>query len=178
MKLTAADYGRGLMSWTPIEGLTVRIGTASKVGDPITWSAPLTDPNGSLVPIDVGPVFQLRFDMATHEPIVLAELWTKLERVTDGVVVTRIYHGVPKTPVILRHVPDYGTYHRLVVDAGTLDWSDDVVFREMGVLVRFVTGQVEGERISGLKATVDEEVSRRSRANRARPRLRAASSRS
>ena len=82
MKLTAAAYGRGLMSWTPIEGLTVRIGTASQSGDPITWSEPLTDPDGSLVPIDIGPLVQLRYDMASHEPIVLAELWTKLERVT------------------------------------------------------------------------------------------------
>jgi hypothetical protein len=157
MKLTAAEYARGLMSWTPIEGLTIRIGTASKAGDPITWSEALTDPNGSLVPIDIGPTFQLRFEMASHKPIVLAELRTKLERVTDGVVMTRIFHGMPKTPMILRHVPDYGTYHRLVVDAGTLDWGEDVVFREIGILVRFVTGELEGERISALKAGVDEQ---------------------
>ena len=178
MKLTAAEYARGLLSWTPIEGLELQIGTAAKRNDPVTWSPRLTDPHGSPVPVDVGEVFQLQYNMSSPEPIVLAKLWTKLERVTDGVVVTRIFHGMPKTPVILRHVPDYGTYHRLVVDAGTLDWEEDVVFREMGILVRFVTGELEGERSSDLKATVDEKGAPTLEGEQALPRPRAASSRS
>lgn len=157
MRLTSKQYARGLLSWMPVEGLEMQIGTAENEGDPVTWSPPMRDPLGSPVEIDIGSVFQLRWNMSGHEPIVLAKMWTRLERVSKGVVITRYFHGLPKKAVVLRHVPDYGIYHRLVVDAGTLNWDEDVVFREMGILVRFVTGSVEGEQATGLKAVVTEE---------------------
>ncbi len=157
LKLTAAQYAQGFLTWTPIEGLTIRIGTASSAAEPVTWSPPLTEPDGSILPIQLGKSIQLRYDMAGAAPIEIAKLWVALEQVIDGVVVTRVFHGFPKKPVQIRHVVGYQPYHRLVVDAGTLDWEEDVVFREMGILVRFVTGDVEGESVSDLKATVTEE---------------------
>lgn len=157
MRLSADQYARGLLSWTPIQGLEQQIGTATKKGDPIVWSEPMTNPEGSPVLIDIGEEFQLRWNLRSHEPIVLAKMWTRLEQVVKGVVITRVFHGVPTKAIMLRHVPDYGIYHRLVVDAGTLDWGEDVVFRELGILVRFVRGEVERERSEELRATVTED---------------------
>jgi len=73
MKFTATEYARGLLSWKPIKGLTMRVGTATKLDDPVTWSEALTDPDGSVIPFELGEVSQFRYDMTSHEPIVLAE---------------------------------------------------------------------------------------------------------
>jgi hypothetical protein len=82
----------------------------------------------------------------------------RLECVQNDVVITRIWHGIPDgAPVMLTHLPDYGTYHRLVVDAGTLGWDEDTVFRNDGILVRFVTGHVQGELTDQLKPAVSPE---------------------
>lgn len=157
MKVSAAQYAQGFVIWTQIDGLTVRIGTHSSPDEPVRWSKPLTDPGGSLVSIPLGGSVQIRYDMAGTGPIEIAKLWVAIERVVNGVVLADVFHGFPKKPVTIRHVPGYGPHHRLVVDAGTLDWDEDIVFREMGILVRFVTGEVEGERVGELKAKVDEE---------------------
>src|SRR5213076_3075516 len=88
--------------------------------------------------------------------IELATFWIRLERVQKGVVFTRYFHGLPEAPVILKHLPDYGTYHRLVVDASAMSWDQDLVFRELGILVRFVNGEVEGEAMSDLTPSLSE----------------------
>lgn len=157
MRVGAARYAQGFVTWTPIEGLTIRVGTHSSPSEPVTWSDRMTDPSGSLVAMPLGKSVQLRYEMAGTGPIEIAKLWVAIERVVKGVVVTDVFHGFPKKPVTVRHVPGYGPYHRLVVDAGTLDWDEDTVFREMGILVRFVTGEVEGEHMDDLRAQIDEE---------------------
>lgn len=157
MRLIASEYSRGLLSWTAVEGLRIAIGTAPSAGGDMQWSDPLADAGGAVVPIDLGPVMSYRLEMNGSDPIDLRKFWIRLERVQEGVVITRYWHGLPKTPVVLRHVPDYGTYHRLVVDAGTLDWGEDLVFREQGILVRFVTGTIEGEEVGQLKAVSTPE---------------------
>lgn len=158
MKIRAADYARGLMQWKPIAGLTARVGTSNKAGEPVVWSEPLTNPEGSMISLDIGETIQFRYDMSGTDPIVRAEFWASIESVNKGAVIARVFHGMPPAPpVVLRHIPGYGYFHRVVVDARTLDWTHDVVFREMGILVRMVTGEVEGERMGNLKGGVDEQ---------------------
>jgi hypothetical protein len=158
MKLFAGDYERGLLTWQPTVGLTIRIGTAAGPGDEMHWSEALTNPQGSLIGIRLGAVVTLQLQ---GTELLEPTFWIKLECIQDDVVYTRIWHGVPNgKPVIFTHVPGYGYYHRLVLDAGTLAWDADLVFRRDGVLVRFVTGNVQGEASGGLKptTTVDGKI--------------------
>ncbi len=151
MKMTAIEYERGLLRWAPIEGMRVFVGTAPAAGADIEWSGPYEDPNGSALGVGIGAKVVFRFEgVAQLDP---NQFWIKVERTDHGVVNTRVWRGVPNSkPTILRHLPDFGTYHRLVVDAGTLGWDQDFVVREGNVLIRFVTGTVEGELNDELKA--------------------------
>jgi hypothetical protein len=100
--------------------------------------------------MELGPVVTFRLQGA--EGFDVGKLWVKLECVQADVLYTRIWEGVPNgAPVILSHVPDYGNYHRLVVDAGFLGWDTDLVFRYEGVLIRLVTGNIQGEASGGMK---------------------------
>jgi hypothetical protein len=148
--MNAADYARGFLRWKPTDGLQVSVGTGASREAEIEWSEPITDANGSLVPMDIGAVIAFRFNAADRlDP---NKFWIKLESVRRDVVHTRIWHGIPNgAPVILSHVPGYGHYRRLVVDGGSLDWDSDCVFREPGFLVRFVTGNIQGEMTDELK---------------------------
>jgi hypothetical protein len=157
VRLTVAEFARGLVSWKAIPGVEIQVGTAIDKETPKQWSPNLTDPNGSLLPLELQAVFAFKIWLKSHESAIpLPEFWIRIERVVKGVVITRIFHGAANVQVMLRHLPDYGTYHRLVVDAGSFTWQEDVVFRQLGILVRFVTGEIEGERASDLKATIDE----------------------
>lgn len=125
---------------------------------PKTWSGELTDPAGSLVPIDLQPIYTFKIWLkGAGTAIPTATFWIRLERVEKGVVITRYFHGTGVLKIALRHLPDYGTYHRLVVDAGSLSWDEDLVFRELGILVRFIAGEVEGERTTKLAASLNEQ---------------------
>jgi hypothetical protein len=151
MKITATEYERGLLRWAPIEGIQVFVGTASGEEAGIKWSGPYTESNGAVLGMEISAKVVFRFEGGPRlDP---NQFWIKVERTDHGVVNTRVWRGVPNSkPTILRHLPDYGTYHRLVVDAGTLGWDQDLVVREGNVLIRFVTGTVEGELSDELKA--------------------------
>jgi hypothetical protein len=157
MRITAVEYSRGLLSWHAVQGLSIRIGTAPDATTAKTWSPPLTDPDGSVVPIELQDKIQFEFGLKAPAGVIeLATFWIRLERVQKGVVFTRYFHGLPEAPVILKHLPDYGTYHRLGVDASAMSWEQDLVFRELGILVRFVNGEVEGEAMSDLTPGLSE----------------------
>jgi hypothetical protein len=157
MRITATDYARGFLSWTPIEGVSIELGTAPDHTSPKIWSGELTDPTGSLVPIDLQAVYTFKIWLkGAGTSIPTPTFWIRLERVEEGVVITRCFHGTGVLIIALRHLPNYGTYHRLVIDASSLTWDEDAVFRELGILVRFVTGEIEAERTTKLHASVDE----------------------
>jgi hypothetical protein len=158
MRIKATDYARGYLTWTPIEGVSIEVGTAPGHASPKTWSGELTDPDGSLVPIDLQAVYTFKIRLkGAGTSIPTAKFWILLERVEKSVVITRCFTVAGVMVIALRHLPSYGTYHRLVVDASGLTWDEDLVFRELGILVRFVTGEIEVERTTKLKASVDED---------------------
>ena len=53
-------------------------------------------------------------------------------RVEKNVVITRVFHGLANVKVMLRHVPDYGTYveHRKAMHPGEPVMSYEEFFRE------------------------------------------------
>jgi hypothetical protein len=157
VRLTASEYARGLLSWQPIDGVSLQVGTAPDAQSPKVWSPTLQDPTGTPVPIDLQRVFTFKVWLGGREAISVPEFWIRLERVEKAVVISRVFHGLADLKVTLRHVPDYGNYHRLVLDAGSFTWDEDVVFRELGILVRFVAGEIEGERTTALKAAAPDE---------------------
>jgi hypothetical protein len=110
----------------------------------------MADAAGSIVGIDMGA--QIQVTIQNFKPDHAPGFWLKLEREYDSVVRTQIWHDITKPPATLRHVPGYGVSHRLVIDARTLDWDQDCVFRQRDILVRFVTGGLEGESKGSLKA--------------------------
>lgn len=158
MRIAATDYARGVLTWTTIEGVSVELGTAPDHTSPKTWSGELTDPDGSLVPIDLQAVYTFKIWLkGAGTSIPTNSFSIALERVEKGVVITRCFNVYGTMVIALRHLPSFGTYHRLVVDASALTWDEDVVFRELGILVRFVTGEIEVERTTKLKASIDED---------------------
>jgi len=60
VRLAAAEYVRGLLSWQPIPGIEIQIGTAPDAATAKDWSPQLGDPSGSLVPIELQPIFAFK----------------------------------------------------------------------------------------------------------------------
>jgi hypothetical protein len=62
----------------------------------------------------------------------------------------------------LAHVPDYGVYHQLVVDAGNLEWPENIHLRYGRDFVRLIVGTVFGPWTKGISReggnTADYEV--------------------
>ncbi len=146
MKLTDAEYQRGLLSWAPSPRAIASV-RSMKDGQPDDWSSPLSDPTGSVVPEVLGTPMQLRFGLA--EPAADAMPYpARLERLDpDGAVRTRIWdrYDGDEVQLTLAHVPNYGHFHRIVIAPALLFWDEDVIVRSGDVLIRFVNGVVIGE---------------------------------
>src|SRR5215471_6896963 len=109
MQLTAAEYIRGLLTWQPVDGMRVYVGTSTAGGE-VQWSGPYNNPDGSVLEPTVGLQVQIRIENIGQ--IDLGDAWVKVERNINGVVRTCIWLvGRGREPVVLRHLPDLGTYH-------------------------------------------------------------------
>ncbi len=155
MRLTIDEFKRGLVTWSPRPGLHVRVGTKTNSADELVWSAPMDNADGSVVEIETKPLMAVA--LTGFQQAAKAGFWVKVERDVDGVVRTAIWNEDLQGPVSLKHLPGTGTYHRLVIDAGTFDWNDDSVFRVGGLLVRFINGKIEGEARGTLKPFSKED---------------------
>lgn len=143
MLLTGAEYERGLVTWAPQPGVTVELLTTEADGTQRS-SGVLPDPAGSILPFPPAERFSYRLGLTAEGHAIGPGFWVKLEHVRSGVLLTHIW----PTGQILRHVPDHSTFHRLVIDAAGLEWPEDRVLRYLTLLVRYVSGKIECERIS------------------------------
>jgi hypothetical protein len=86
--------------------------------------------------------------MTLLQPVVhTAGLQVRWERLDDNHIETGVWdRDLGMQPAALRHVPNYGHFHRLVIAPSALSWEVDVVYREGDVVVRFVTGHLQVER--------------------------------
>ena len=79
------------------------------------------------------------------------------ERLVGDVVATSVWeNSLTDPPTKLTHIPNFGTFHRLVIATPHLAWDDDFVLRVDDVLIRLVTGSIYGEKIEPLDQ-VDEQ---------------------
>ena len=58
--------------------------------------------------------------------------------------------NLSEPPTKLTHIPNFGTFHRLVMATPHVGWDDDFVLRVDDVLIRLVTGSIHGEKIEPL----------------------------
>ena len=84
-------------------------------------------------------------DAAPERP--LARLrWAR----SDGGVETRIWYRAGDDTVESRliHIPDFGSFYRIVINVSRLSWQGDRVYYRGRDTVRFVTGKISGHRSS------------------------------
>jgi hypothetical protein len=86
--------------------------------------------------------------LKADDPAALARTWeVRWEREYEGKVVTAVWNNdAPYAPIPLEHVPNFGVFHRLVVETRFLELVEGAVLRVGDLLVRFVIGEIEGER--------------------------------
>lgn len=146
MKLTAAEYERGFVRWDSRDPIELQPGVTDDPGTGHEWGALIKDPAGSKVTAPVRRYVGIRIRPLLGR-IRLDGLRIRWERVQDNVIKTGVWLGDPrKKPIRLRHLPDLGTFHRLVVAPRFLGWTEDVVLRHGALIVRFVRGRLEIER--------------------------------
>jgi len=130
------------------------VGTTETPGGALNWSDALTNPEGTLLNIDLQQ--RITFELAGFATLSRNTFGIAIETVPDAALITRVFQGVPPSgPVVLRHVTGYGTFHRLVVEAGALRWEHDVVIRQAKAMVRFITGTVEMETVTDLHVVAE-----------------------
>jgi hypothetical protein len=156
VSLTAAEYERGVVSWTPDAPIEVHVQLpAAEDGSP-RWSAALPDPTGSRVPAEFDSVEQLGISGPGFTNLVLQGMETpfevRLEYQERGRVRAYVFRGPdPTVPGFisrtkLNDIPRFGRFFRLVVYTPHLSWAEDMVFRTDGLLVRF-TDTIFGNRM-------------------------------
>jgi hypothetical protein len=156
MKLTPEDYRRGLLKWNPQSSAEVHTFATDDPDAPTIWSDPHTDPSGSLVTSAAGVQVQLSIRRTGEGELPFPIRW---DRLAQGEIVQAIvFDPEPHNGqyIKLAHISNYGTFHRLVVEATpTLAWEHDAVLRVKDAMVRLVTGTITGEQVSPIE---DAEV--------------------
>jgi hypothetical protein len=162
MKLTPDEYRRGLVKWNPAASIKVQTATSDDPLAPLEWSAPLSDPNGSQVLSPPGQYVQMSWQQKAAGPAPYPVRWDR--SAPEGAVQSLIYDPLPHkdTFIKLAHIPNYGVYHRLVIEAPpTLTWENDSAIRVGDAVVRLITGIIRGERVPPFEQVEieDEKVS-------------------
>ena len=145
MKLSAEEYAQGFVQWDSPDPIQVQPGVTDG-GREHEWGELLVDSGGSKVTTPARRYVSVRIRPLGRQ-VRFEGLRIRWERTEDEVLKTGIWHGDPRqSPIRLKHIPDFGTFHRLVVAPRFLDWTEDVVLRHGALVVRFVRGSLEVER--------------------------------
>lgn len=147
MKLYPDQYKRGLLKWTAGAKIGVRTATFDFPGDPQEWSDPAYDDNGWMVTSP--PRQSAAVSIVLSDPVLpLSGFQIRWERLEENRIATVVWdNDLDMQPAVLRHVPNYGFFHRLVIAASTLAWNQDVAYRVDDAIVRFHTGTIQVERL-------------------------------
>ncbi len=145
MKLSSEQHKRGILTWDASGPIIFNTATADSQSEPPDWSNDLTDSNGSIVESLPRNLNMLRAKPAKQRTMP-GSLSVRWERAGSNSVVTQIWDGdIHSNPTKLRHLPNYGIYHRLVISTPYLGWDDDVTIRAGDSMLRLVTGDLYGE---------------------------------
>lgn len=150
MKLSSEEYRRGILSWNMDAKAEFRTSTATVAGEPSQWSAPLIDPNGSKVQSLPGRYTALSCHVEDLSAL-QRPFRVRWEHLDDQGITTKVWDDdLRQEPTRLRHVPNYGRFHRLVIATPYLAWAEDATIRVGDVVIRMVDGTVIGEQIAPL----------------------------
>ena len=144
MKLTVDEYFRGLVSWQIDSPATVQ--TAAGDGP---WSRPLLNQAGSIAESRPLPERRIQLNPTDHSALTRPFL-VRWEIIENDELVTRVWDNEHGSSTLMG-VPNFGRFHRLVVEPRFLSWNDDAAFRVGDVVIR-LTSRVRGE----APAPVDE----------------------
>lgn len=150
------DLRRGLVRWSSDVPLALSLRTDLN-GREIE-SDHLTDSSGSLLNIELGNSvgFGLHFTGWTGQPFRGGT--AEVERRRAARVDTRLSHlGSAQQGFTVRHVPGFGVYHRLVIDADYADWPFDVCIFAGNARIRLISGDLEVEELSDFQRLVRSE---------------------
>lgn len=153
MRLTPEEYERGLISWEPPDAkIEVRLETREGPGQDAVVASSVREGSGSIVDAVGGD--QGRFELSGPDITQLTRFrW-------ERAVGTSLWPGAPFTaPTRVRHIPDFGIFHRIVTDAGSCDWPADAVLRVGSSVIRLITGDVDGERAAPMDQVEVEDDS-------------------
>ncbi|MGE3960170.1 MAG: hypothetical protein AB7F65_00645 [Dehalococcoidia bacterium] len=144
MRLTLDAYRRGLIAWDPPGTAEFQIELTRSSG--LVTLTTLSDAEGSVLPS--GGTSRIGFKVL---PEAAARHLSRVRWI--NLVGTRIWNrgfgGDPDTTLV--RIPNYGYFHRLVVDAGLIDWPEDSVLRVGDATVIFINGEVKGEEVRAIE---------------------------
>lgn len=148
MLLSQDQYRRGLLKWE-IDSPAVVLTSTTSLPDARsrTWAAPASKPEGSLVS---SPSRQFgRIRIQAQDASSLRRPWeVRWEKIFQGRIVTWVWtHLSPDLPMLLEQVPNFGSFHRLVVETPFLEVGEETTFRLGDLVVRFIVGEVVGEKV-------------------------------
>lgn len=146
VRLTSDEDARGYVYWVPADR-PIRVVELNNDGNPVR-SIHLSNPQGSVMPPGIGR-FQFAIDGLAPGSAILVRLVDDFG--------CAIWEGTSGQQLRFRFVPNHGVFHRVVVDAGRVEWPADCVLRAGDALVRFLNGRVEGERVAPIDSVEIEQ---------------------
>lgn len=142
MRFTIAEYQRGRLIWEPGAGVTFQFEGTSQSG--LIVLTRLTDASGAILPERWGDRIGLKVLPQGAEGRLKQ---VRLESLRGVRIWDNGFGGDPTVEFV--RIPNYGFFHRLVVDAGLVEWPEDCIIRGGDALVVFREGEVRGEKIRG-----------------------------
>lgn len=153
VKLSTEDYRRGLLHWD-IPDAVLCVTSAASPDDRDEWSEAIAYISGAVAPVPRRQVTRIRVvprggPGSTRPPYQIR--WESLD-LSDAHITTRVWEDLAAPPRVLPFVPNFGTFHRLVVATPLLAWPEEAILRAGDIVVRLVDGPIVGEQIGGVES--------------------------
>ena len=150
LRITKAQHMGGLLFWN--DHLTAPTLHRSGARNELVAEGRLSDGNVyRFLGIPLG--FDDSIEFGSRRAVVGEKPIARYEQLHEsGEVVTAVFefHSKQLSRIHLRYVPEYGHFHRLVVEGGNIEWSEDHAMRMGKDTVRFVDGMVDGPWRNGI----------------------------
>ncbi len=137
MRMSAEQYRRGFVRWSTAGPSTLSTATGPDDASVLPYSAPLTEPSGSIVESPPGAHRDVRLN--PDGPAALGKRWRVVwDRLFDDDIDALVVDPANSVAQVVSGIPDIGRFRRIVVAVPYLGWLEDMVFREDDLLVRLV----------------------------------------
>jgi len=144
MKLTTTEYRQGIVHWD-IPDAILCVTSAQSQQDREQWSEGIVVNSGSIAPVPARPVRRVAV-VPKSKVAPLPPFQIRWEFLDGDDVSTAIWKDSLLRPcIVLKRVPNFGTFHRLVVSTPLLVWAEDQVFRSGDAIIRMGRDSALGE---------------------------------